>query len=86
VTDCRNLKYWTKACNFNYRQARWYLTLAEYNFTLVHKHRSAIIVSDLMSRDSAKQVMDVEDNWSIVMLKPEHFQSVVAAQFASAEE
>jgi hypothetical protein len=62
ATDHRNLEYWTKACNLNCRQARWYLTLAEYNFTLVHKPGSSMIVSDLMSRDPAKRVMDVEDN------------------------
>jgi hypothetical protein len=60
--------------------------LAEYNFTLVHKPGSSMIVSDLMSRDPAKRIMDAEDNWDVVMLKPEHFQSVAAAHFASAEE
>jgi hypothetical protein len=45
-----------------------------------------MIVSDLMSRDPMKRVMDAEDNWAIVMLKPEHFQSVAAAHFALAEE
>jgi hypothetical protein len=86
ATDHRNLEYWTKACNLNCRQARWYLTLAEYNFTLVHKPRSSMIVSDLMLQDPAKRVMDAEDNWDVVMLKPEHFQSVAAAHFVSAEE
>jgi hypothetical protein len=86
ATDHRNLKYWTKARNLNRRQARWYLTLAEYNFNLVHKPGSPMIVSDLMSRDPTKRVMDVEDNRDVVMLKPEHFQSVAAAHFALAEE
>jgi hypothetical protein len=86
ATDHRNFKYWTKARNLNRRQARWHLTLAEYNFTLVYKSRSLMIVSDLMSQDPTKRVMDAEDNWGIVMLKPEHFQSVAAAHFASAEE
>jgi hypothetical protein len=45
-----------------------------------------MIVSNLMSQDSAKQVMDAENNWDVVMLKPEHFQSVAAANFALAEE
>jgi hypothetical protein len=49
VTDHRNLEYWTKARNLNCCQAWWYLTLAEYNFTLVHKPGSSMIVSDLMS-------------------------------------
>jgi hypothetical protein len=39
-----------------------------------------------MLRDPAKRVMDVEDNWDVVMLKPEHFRSVAAAHFALAEE
>jgi putative alpha-1,2-mannosidase len=73
ATDHRNLEYWTKACNLNRQQAWWYLTLVEYNFTLVHKLGSSMIVSDLMSQDSAKQVMDAEDNWDVVMLKSEHF-------------
>jgi hypothetical protein len=60
--------------------------LAEYNFNLVHKPGSSMIVSDLMSRDPAKQVMDAEDNRDVVMLKPEHFRSVAAAHFALAEE
>jgi hypothetical protein len=54
ATDHRNLEYWTKARNLNCCQARWYLTLAEYNFTLVHKPGSSMIVSDLMSQDPAK--------------------------------
>jgi hypothetical protein len=73
ATDHRNLEYWTKACNLNCHQARWYLTLVEYNFTLIHKPGSSMIVSDLMSQDSVKQVMDAENNWDVVMLKPEHF-------------
>jgi hypothetical protein len=45
-----------------------------------------MIVSDLMLQDSAKQVMDVENNWDVVMLKSEHFRSVAAAHLALAEE
>jgi hypothetical protein len=30
--------------------------------------------------------MDAEDNWDVVMLKSEHFQSVAMAHFALAEE
>jgi hypothetical protein len=86
ATDHRNLEYWTKACNLHCCQAWWYLTLAEYNFTLVHKPGSLMIVSNLISQDSTKQVMDVEDNWNIIMLKPEHFQSIAAAHSALAEE
>jgi hypothetical protein len=86
ATDHRSLEYWTKARNLNRRQAWWYLTLAEYNFTLVHKPGSSMIVSDLMSQDPAKRVMDAEDNRDVVMLKSEHFRSVAAAHFASAEE
>jgi hypothetical protein len=62
AADHRNLEYWTKACNLNCCQAWWYLTLAEYNFTLVYKLRSLMIISNLMSQDPAKQVMDAEDN------------------------
>jgi hypothetical protein len=54
ATDHRNLKYWTKARNLNRRQARWYLTLTEYNFTLVHKPGSSMIVSNLMLQDPMK--------------------------------
>jgi hypothetical protein len=49
ATDHCNLKYWTKARNLNCCQARWYLTLVEYNFTLVYKPGSLMIVSNLMS-------------------------------------
>jgi hypothetical protein len=45
-----------------------------------------MIVSDLMSQDPAKRVMDAEDNRDVVMLKPEHFRSIAATHFASAEE
>jgi hypothetical protein len=79
ATDHRNLEYWMKACNLNCCQARWYLTLAEYNFTLVHKPGSSMVVSDLMSRDPAKQVMDAENNQDIVMLKSEHFVALCHA-------
>jgi hypothetical protein len=30
--------------------------------------------------------MDAENNWDVVMLKPEHFQSLAAAHSVSAEE
>jgi hypothetical protein len=32
-----------------------------------------MVVFDLMSQDPVKQVMDAEDNWDVVMLKPENF-------------
>jgi hypothetical protein len=86
ATDHRNLEYWTKARNLNCCQARWYLTLVEYNFILVHKPGSSMIVSNLMSQDPAKRVMDAEDNRDVVMLKPEHFRSIAATHFALAEE
>jgi hypothetical protein len=60
--------------------------LAEYNFILVYKPGSSMIVSDLMSQDPTKRVINAENNWDVVMLKPEHFQSVAATHFASAEE
>jgi hypothetical protein len=39
-----------------------------------------------MSQDSVKQEMDAKDNWDVVMLKPEHFQSGAAAHYALVEE
>jgi hypothetical protein len=52
--DHHILEYWTKSRNLNCCQAQWYLILAEYNFTLVYKPGSSMIVSDLMSQDPVK--------------------------------
>ena len=85
-SDHANLTHWRTARHLTRRQARWYMTLSQYNFNLVHKPGKKNIVPDAMTRDSTREVTDAEDNRDIVMLGPEHFRKVAAVHFASSEE
>lgn len=41
---------------------------------------------DVLSYNSAKKVVDAEDNHKIVILQPYYFQSISAVHFATAKE
>ena len=68
-TDHENLKYFKEPHKLNSRQARWYLKLQDYNFTLQHIPGKTNTKADILSR---REKVDIkEDNQDIQMLKEE---------------
>ena len=68
-TDYENLKYFKEPHKFNGRQARWYLKLQDYDFTLRHIPGKTNTKADILSR--REKVDTKEDNQDIQMLKEE---------------
>ena len=66
-TDHENLKYFRKSHNLNGWQARWYLKLQDYNFTLQHILGKMNIEVDILSRKDQVDMKD--DNKDIQVLK-----------------
>ena len=66
-TDHENLKYFKKPHKLNGWQARWYLKLQDYDFTLWHIPGKTNMKADILSR---REKVDIkEDNQDIQMLK-----------------
>jgi len=68
-TDHENLKYFKESHKLNGRQARWYLKLQDYSFTLRHIPGKTDKKADILSRK--EKVNTKEDNKDIQMLKEE---------------
>ena len=68
-TDHENLKYFREPHKLNGRQARWYLKLQDYDFTLKHILGKTNTKADILSRK--EQVDTKEDNKDIQLLKDE---------------
>jgi len=68
-TDHENLKYFKDPHKLNGRQARWYLKLQDYDFTLQHIPGKTNVKADILSR--REKVDTKEDNQDIQMLKEE---------------
>ena len=65
--DHENLKYFKEPHKLNGWQARWYLKLQDYNFTLWHIPGKINMKADILSR---REKVDIkEDNQDIQMLK-----------------
>ena len=84
ATDHQNLVYWRTAQHLTRRQARWALLLGEFHFVMVHKP-GVNNHADPLTRPSHLQVTDEDDNKDVIVLKPEHFQTIAATAFAEAE-
>ena len=82
-TDHANLKFWKEAQHLNRRQARWSLLLADFNFVLIHKPGTSMTQADPLTRLSANQISDSDDNKEQIVLKPEHFRTIAATAFAT---
>jgi len=67
--DYENLKYFQEPYKLNGRQARWYLKLQDYDFTLWHIPEKKNTKADILSRKY--QVNIKEDNKDIQLLKEE---------------
>jgi len=68
-TDYENLKYFKEPHKLNGRQARWYLKLQDYDFTLRYIPGKTNTKADILSR--REKVDTKEDNQNIQMLKEE---------------
>ena len=68
-TDHENLKYFREPHKLNRWQARWYLKLQDYDFTLKHIQGKTNTKADILSRKD--QVNTKEDNKDIQLLKDE---------------
>ena len=65
--DHKNLKYFQEPHKLNRRQARWYLKLQDYDFTLRHIPGKMNTKADILSRKD--QVNTKENNKDIQLLK-----------------
>jgi len=77
-TNYKNLKYFREPHKLNGRQARWYLKLQNYDFTLQHIPRKTNIKADILSRKH--QVDTQEDNKNVEMLKEELWKRKTIAE------
>ena len=68
-TDHENLKYFREPHKLNGRQARWYLKLQDYDFTLKHILGKTNTKADILSQKD--QVNMKEDNKDVQLLKDE---------------
>ena len=66
-TDYENLKYFRKPHKLNGQQARWYLKLQDYDFTLQHILEKTNTKADILSRKDQIDIKD--DNKDVQMLK-----------------
>ena len=76
--DHENLKYFWEPYKLNRRQARWYLKLQDYNFTLRHIPEKTNTKADILSRKN--QVNTKEDNKNIQLLKEELWSRRIIAE------
>jgi len=77
-TDHENLKYFREPHKLNGRQARWYLKLQDYDFTLKHIPRKTNTKADILSRKD--QVNTKEDNKDVQLLKDKLWQRRMTAE------
>ena len=71
-TDHENLKYFREPYKLNGQQARWYLKLQDYNFTLKYILGKTNMKADILSKKD--QVNTKEDNKDIQLLKNKLWQ------------
>ena len=71
-TDHENLKYFREPHKLNGQQARWYLKLQDYDFTLKHIPGKTNMKVDILSRKD--QVNTKEDNKDVQLLKDKLWQ------------
>ena len=71
-TDHKNLEYFMTAKKPNWRQARWSLLLARFNFLLHHQPGKTIGKSDTLSCRSDHR-LGTDDNQNLTLLTPNLF-------------
>jgi hypothetical protein len=70
-TDHLNLQYFMSAQKLNRRQARWFLYLSRFDFTLRHRPGRTMVKADALSRRSDHRHGIENDNSEVTLLKPE---------------
>ncbi|KAB5595388.1 Transposon Tf2-7 polyprotein [Ceratobasidium theobromae] len=87
-TDHQNLEYWAKASKFNRRHARWYQTLASYNFHIVFRPGKMSSKPDILSRQSNHADSEPAEQIMIPTERFKGFNSEVLAEITDlvAEE
>lgn len=83
-TDHRNLQYFRKPQKLNYRQARWVVTLQDYDFQLSHRPGALMTKADLLSR-RADHYQGEDYNRDVVLLKPEVFAGEIVLEALDAD-
>ena len=83
-TDHENLKYFREPHKLNGRQARWYLKLQDYDFTLKHIPGKTNTKADILSRKD--QVNTKEDNKNVQLLKNKLWQRRTTAEIIMMKE
>ena len=83
-TDHENLKYFREPHKLNRRQARWYLKLQDYDFTLKHIPGKTNTKADILSRKD--QVNTKEDNKDVQLLKDKLWQQKTTAKVIIIKE
>jgi hypothetical protein len=71
-TDHKNLEYFMSAKKLNRRQARWSLTMAQFDFVMHHRPGRSMGKSDALSR-RADHSSGSDDNRDITLLTPNFF-------------
>jgi len=77
-TDHENLKHFREPHKLNGQQARWYLKLQDYDFTLKHIPGKTNMKADILSRKN--QVNTKEDNKDVQLLKDKLWQRRTTAE------
>ena len=79
-TDHKNLTYFRSPKHLNRRQARWQLTLSEFNYKLEHHPGTRIVQADAMTRaaippdakdDNAEEILLPDDKFVATILLPD---------------
>ena len=81
--DHENLKYFREPHKLNGRQARWYLKLQDYDFTLKHISEKTNTKADILSRK--EQVDTKEDNKDVQILKDKIWTRKMTAKITMLE-
>lgn len=76
-SDHKNLLYFMTSQKLNRRQARWSLELAEFDFKLVHKPGTSMVIADALSRRPDYDT-GTSDNVDVTLLRPEHIRRIAA--------
>jgi hypothetical protein len=80
-TDHKNLEYWKTARTFNRCHARWYLTLAPYNFVIAYRPRKQSQKPDALSRRADHMQLEPEEQVMLPNSRFEGFSAALSAPF-----
>jgi len=83
-TDHENLKYYREPQKLNGRQARWYLKLQDYDFTIRHVPGKTNTKADILSRKY--DIDNSQDNLDVTLLKEGRFLRTLQEPPTAMEE